>query len=403
MVVAGIIAEYNPFHNGHLHQIERVKEKLNPDYIIVALGNNFTQRGEPSILDKYDKTTIALEMGVDLVIEIPQMFSCASAEYFAKAGVNMLNNTGIVTHLCFGAESDDEELIIEIAKLLSNEPSKYKKLLKAELKKGVNYPVARANALTEFFDGDKGIKEILSGSNNILAIEYIKELIRLKSTITPYLIKRKGPGFNSEEIIDNISSATNIRKLMSEGKDISKFVPEISNNFLKGQDRFLDIDNYFPIFHYNLITHSDEDLREINEVREGIERTLFEKSKDNILISEIIEASKSKRFTYTGISRIIANIILGITKKEFEESLPLISEYIRILGFKERSEKLVSFIYKSNPKMTVIMNVNKFLKETKNKRLKAFMEKELRYNNIYHINLDNKVNSDLTQKMIVLK
>ncbi|MCQ2749832.1 MAG: nucleotidyltransferase family protein [Clostridia bacterium] len=403
MVVAGIIAEYNPFHNGHLHQIERVKEKLNPDYIIVALGNNFSQRGEPSILDKFDKTTIALEMGVDLVLEIPQMFSCASAEYFAKAGVNVLNNTGIVTHLCFGAETDDGELIIEIAKLLTNEPAKYKKLLKEELSKGVNFPVARCNALTNFFDGDPAIKEILSGSNNILAIEYIKELIRLKSTITPYLIQRKGPGFNSSEIIDNISSATNIRNLIFEGKDVSSFVPEITNNFIKGQDRILDIDNYFPIFHYNLITQSDEDLREINEVREGIEKTLFKKSKDNILISEIIEASKSKRFTYTGISRIITNIILGITKKDFEEGIPMLKEYIRILGFREKSEKLVSCIYNSNKKMTVIMNVNKFLRESKNKKLKAFIEKEMRYNNIYHINLDNKVNSDLTQKMIVLK
>ena len=416
MIVAGIIAEYNPFHNGHLYQIKRIKEKLNPDYIIVVLGNNFSQRGETCILDKFDKTKVALSYGVDLVIEMPTIFSCSSAEHFAMAGVRLLNSLGIVTHLCFGTESNNLDKMIQISSTLVKEPISFKNTLKNELKKGFSFPVARSNALHEYFKNDNEIKEILSLPNNILAIEYIKELLRLKSNIKPYLIKRNGPGFYSAEIKDNISSATNIRNLIKDNENIEKFIPEetnklineYKNNYLK----LIDIDDFSDILLYKLKTLSSKDLENINEVREGIQNTLLETSKKYFTISEIVSNSKSKRFTYTSITRIISYILLNVTKDDFKKAKDSFPKYVRILGFKSSSEKLLSEITKTNiknkSKTTIITNVNKFIKENeknKSKKIKSIineLQKEITYNNIYHIKLDNKTNSDYTQKMIVL-
>ncbi|MCQ2976786.1 MAG: nucleotidyltransferase [archaeon] len=405
MVVAGIVVEYNPFHNGHLYQIQKIKERLNPDYIIVALGNNFTQRGEVSILDKYDKTELAIKMGVDLVLEIPTALTVSSAENFAKAGVTLLENTKVVTHLCFGAENDDIEKITSIAKTLIKEPRNYKKVLKDELSKGVSFPVARANAINEIYKNDQVAKDIINKPNNILAIEYMKELIRLNSKMTPYIIKRNGPGFYDTDIKDNISSATNIRKMLEDKKDISNYIPEDVLKKIKKNKKILTIDDFSDILLYILRTNNKEYLENIYEVKEGIDNSLIESSKKNFTITSIIDDVKSKRFTYTGISRIIANIILGITKDSYKHSLETMPKYVRVLGFKQSSEELLSKIVKANKrsKVAIITNVNKYLKDKKsNKDIKIELEKEIEYNNIYQIKANLDINSDYTKNMLVL-
>ena len=269
-----IIAEYNPLHNGHVYQIDKIKEKLNPDYIIVALGNNFTQRGETSILDKYDKAKLALELGVDLVLEIPTVFSESSAENFAKAGVTLLNNTKVVTHLCFGAENDDIINLTNVAKVLIDEPKDFKKVLKDELSKGSSFALARNNAINEMFKNNNDVKELINKPNNILAIEYIKALLKLKSKMIPYVIKRNGPGFYETEIKDNISSATNIRQLIHDKKDYSEYVPECVYKILK-KNKNVSINDFSDILLYKLNTTTSLELEKIYEVKEGLQNTIL--------------------------------------------------------------------------------------------------------------------------------
>lgn len=406
MKVCGIIAEYNPLHNGHLYQIQKVKEHLNPDYIIVALGNNFTQRGEVSITNKFDKAKLALELGVDLVIEIPTVFSTSSAEGFAKAGVTLLNNTKVVTHLCFGAETNNIDKIYEIANTLVKEPPKFKNELKKELALGLSYPMARCNAINEIYKNDKETKDIMNMPNNILAVEYCKELIRLKSKMQPYVIKRNGPGFHEMDVIDNISSATNIRQMLFDKKNVDDFIPDnVSRFFMKCKTKRLSIDDYSDILLYKLRTTDPKELENIYEVKEGLQNTIIEASKTSTTISEIISKSKSKRFTYTGISRVITNIILSITKDSYKKSEQIMPKYIRVLGFRNASEELLSMIVKANKsgKVAIITNVNKYIKDKKsNKDITGELLKEIEYNNIYQIKANNDVNSDYTKNMIVL-
>lgn len=406
MIVAGIVVEYNPYHNGHLYQIQKIKEKLNPDYIIVAMGNNFSQRGEACILDKYDKTELALELGVDMVLEIPTALTISSAENFAKAGVTLLENTHVVTHLCFGVENDNLEKITSIAKTLSKETMQYKKLLKDELAKGVSFPVARSNAINEIYKNDNEAKNILNKPNNILAIEYVKQLIKLKSKMRPYIIKRNGPGFYDTDVKDNISSATNIRNLLKNKKDASNYIPSEVGKVLKRKykNKVVTIDDFSDIFIYKMQTSNKDDLKNIYEVKEGIENSLYESSKKNITITSIIDDVKSKRFTYTGISRIICNIILDITKESYKHTLETMPKYIRVLGFKNQADELLSTIVKNGKKhkVTVITNVNKYLKDKKsNKEICTELEKEIQYNNIYQIKAMHDINSDYTKNMIV--
>ena len=209
MKVAGIIAEYNPFHNGHAYHIEEVRKKTGADYIIAIMSGNFVQRGGPAIVDKYTRTKMALLGGADLVIELPVVAATASAETFARCGVAILNSIGVVTHLGFGCETDDLELLHALANLFVEEPKEYQELLSSYLKEGLSYPAARAKAAGEYFqkfvadtsitnrnsthnvyadgiiDNTLNIEATLNNPNNILAIEYLKALKQINSTIKP--------------------------------------------------------------------------------------------------------------------------------------------------------------------------------------------------------------------------
>ena len=194
--VLGIIAEYNPFHNGHLYHLAESKKKCEATYTIAVVGGNFTQRGEPSIFDKWTKTKIAIENGIDLVIELPLLYSISSAENFAEGAIRILDSLEIVDFLSFGAENADINLLSKIANVLYEEPKEYRDILSAELKSGVSFPKARANALTAYLESPDNINEIVSSPNNILAIEYLKALKKYESTIAPVAIARKGSFHN---------------------------------------------------------------------------------------------------------------------------------------------------------------------------------------------------------------
>ena len=240
MNVAGIIAEYNPFHNGHAYHIHEVKKRTNADFVIAIISGDFVQRGAPAIADKYVRTKMALLGGADLVIELPVCAATASAETFARTGVNILSQTGVVTHLGFGCETDDLALLSAIADLFTEEPAAFKEALSSYLKEGVSFPAARARAAETYFQAvstsanmpkpsaangsdlrqtpyQKNISDILNNPNNILAIEYLKAIKLSGSAMKPCAVKRKGAGYHSTDSNTGYCSATAIRNLLTPG------------------------------------------------------------------------------------------------------------------------------------------------------------------------------------------
>ena len=232
MNVIGIIAEYNPFHNGHAYQIAHVKKNLHADYIVVAASGDYVQRGEPALLDKYTRARMALSSGADLVLELPVLWSTASAELFADAGISLFEKTGCVNGICFGAESGDLALLRRIADVLADEPAALKASLKRNLKSGNTFPKAREAALLSYFadaadqDGalpvsTETLSSLLASPNNILALEYLKSLRRRASSITPYLLKREGAAYHETSIRSGASevpaSASAIRHTLFAG------------------------------------------------------------------------------------------------------------------------------------------------------------------------------------------
>ena len=198
--VLGIISEYNPFHNGHLHHLNESKRITHSDYSIAIMSGNFTQRGETSIVDKWTKTKMAIENGIDLVIELPTIYAISSAENFADGAVRILNSLGIVDFISFGSECDDISILNDVANVLCSEPDEYRTLLSHELSKGNSFPKAREKALMMYLNDVRRFANVLSSPNNILGIEYLKALKRQKSKIEPVTVKREGAGHNDNII-----------------------------------------------------------------------------------------------------------------------------------------------------------------------------------------------------------
>ena len=410
MKVCGIVAEYNPFHNGHKYQIEKVKEELQPDAIVAVMSGNFVQRGQPAIFDKWARTQMALSNGIDMVIELPTFYSVGSAEYFATGGIGLLNSLGTVNDVCFGASTEDIDTLKRIANVLFLEPEGYKKLLQSDLKRGASFPIARSNALKNFLKKEydaKYIADILLDSNNILAIEYLKALQYLNSDINAVAIKRKGASYNSMEVVDGIASATLIREriLKNEFENLQELVPDSSFKIIDEET----INGKLPmsindfekeiLYKYRILT-SDK-IAEFSDVTEGLENTLKKCSNENFTLDEFVEAVKSKRYTRTRIQRLMINALLDIKKidvENFKHNL----QYIRVLGFNKTGEKLLSKMH-NTATLPIITNLPKFMKIA-NESQKKMLEKDILATNIYtlghKVSTYRKVNLDFTMPVI---
>ena len=213
MKTVGLITEYNPFHNGHLYHIEKAKELTGADRVIVIMSGDYVQRGTPAVLSKHSRAHMALLNGASVVLELPVCYSCASAEFFAKGAVSVLDGLGCIDALCFGSECGNLEHLTSIAHLLSAEPETYRHHLQSSLKNGMSFPAARCHAL-EKMTGDAYASQILSDPNNILGIEYLKALKELNSPIVPFTLKREFSGYHDTELHDCSSSASAIRKVL---------------------------------------------------------------------------------------------------------------------------------------------------------------------------------------------
>lgn len=408
--VLGIIAEYNPFHNGHLHHLIESKRITNSDYCIAIMSGNFTQRGEVSIVNKWEKAQMAISNGIDLVIELPTLYAISSAENFASGAIKILNSLGIVDFVSFGSESNDITLLDDIADVLASEPAQYKTLLSHELARGESYPKARENAVMMYLNDIRRFANVLSSPNNILGIEYLKALKRQKSNIQPITIKREGTKYNDTTIprSSRFASATAIRNLCQSTGDITplqKFVPEttfdiLEENIKKG-NFVKNLSAFDKEIIYTLRKMSTDEIANLPDVSEGLEFSLKNAANQCNSVVELLSIIKSKRYTQTRLQRILLYAILGITKKDMEISVAT-TPYIRVLGFNVKGQELISEISKKNRKLEIITSVKKFMDKKSNNNLKLMMEKDIWATAVYTLGFeyDSKANLDYTHKLI---
>ena len=406
-MVLGIIAEYNPFHNGHLYHILKSKELTKDNYTVAIIGGNFTQRGESSIVDKWTKAEMALAGGIDLVLELPTLYSISSAENFADGAIKILNSLKIIDHISFGAEYGELNKLNIIANTLYEEPKEFKILLSSELEKGLSFPKARENALIKYLN-DYNYKSILSEPNNILGIEYLKALKKHRSKIKPVLIPRKTSGHLNTDYTGTISSSTAIRNMLKTGQtaNLKNALTPSSYTILReeiNKGHFVkDFSIYEKIALYNLRLKSIDDIKKLPDVSEGLENLIKKAAFSCNNANDFINIVCSKRYTKTRIRRILLYSLLDVTKKDIAISKK-IQPYVRVLGFNDNGKNLISKINKKNPNVKIVTSVKKFVDSNSNKNLKMLMDKDILSTNIYTLGFesDSWGNLDFSKKIVI--
>lgn len=365
MNVVGLVTEHNPFHNGHLYHVQQARRACDADIVISVMSGHFLQRGEPALFNKWARAKMAVMAGVDVVIELPAAFSVRSASTFAHGSVEILNATGIVSHICFGSESGDLNELWPAAHVLAKEPPDFRQKLACHLDRGLSFPKARSLALADYLAPNQqntAVSDVYASPNNILGIEYLKALESTGSSIKPVTIKRFAAGYHDREIedysgIENylaIASATSIREELSAAgelnRKISAVVPETTLQIMEqeiasGQGPVF-MANYAQILFYLLRTHAKEWLAEIYDVTEGLENRIDESARAACSVEDLLQQIKTKRYTRTRLQRIISYIMLGYTKSlaaVFDETGPC---YLRILGLSAQGRRILKTIKK---------------------------------------------------------
>lgn len=403
--ITGIITEYNPFHLGHKFHLKSCKKDTSCDAIVCIMSGNFVQRGIPAITDKWSRAKMALDSGVDLVIELPTLYAVSSAEYFAFAAISILDSLNVIDNIYFGSENGDIELISIVAKILNDEPVEFKDFLKSELENGTPFPKARAKSIERYILDVLNLnidcialETFLHSSNNILGIEYCKSLLKLNSNIKPYTLKREGSNYNDKSINKNIfASATAIRESIfntNSLNSIKEFLPSSSYNILNSKKSFADFELMFNYIKYNL-TFSPQNIKCIEDASEGLDNKILKEFKNCNSFNELISKCKSKRYTYTRINRILCQLFLGFSSDlyKYKKNKP---DYIRVLGFSETGAKILKDI-KKNSSIEIITKVPKEITN-------PVLNLDIKATNLYSLlNSDLKFASDYLISPIIKK
>ena len=322
----GIICEYNPFHNGHIYHLRKIKELYPDSMIILVMSSSFTMRGEISLLNKWDKTSVALKYGVDLVVELPTFYSTNSADTFAEGAIKLLNYLDC-DYLVFGSESNDINNLIKLANIqLTNK--NYDSLVKEYMDKGNNYPTSLSKALSDITGNTINLP------NDLLGLSYVKEIIKQNSKIKPISILRTND-YHDNEITDTISSATAIRNSLINNIDIANTVPKetldtIINYNIK--------DKYFELLKYKILSDINN-LDNYLDVDEGLENLIRKNITKVNNFDELLESIKTKRYTYNRLNRMFIHILLNIKKDDVKKLKEI--NYIRVLGFTNIGKKYI--------------------------------------------------------------
>lgn len=408
--VLGIIAEYNPFHNGHLYHLNESKKVTGSSYTVAIMSGNFTQRGSTGFIDKWSRAKTALECGIDLVLELPVLYATSSAENFADGAIKILDSLQVVDYLSFGAETADIHLLNTIANVLYEEPKEYKSFLAHELKAGLSFPKAREKALSIYLNDNKKYSNVISSPNNILGIEYLKALKKYKSMIQPIAMPRLETGHNDLNYHSNIASSTAIRNIMKNNSfDIAKnLMPAYSFSNLLENIKVGHVVPDLSVFEKEIILNlrkmSTYEISNLPDVSEGLEFSIKNTANSCNSVVEFLNIIKSKRYTSTRLQRILLYSLLGITKKDILLSKKT-QPYVRVLGFNERGKYLISEVAKANPRLNIITSVKKFVDKNPNRNLRLMLEKDIWATDVYTVGYeyDSWSNLDFTNKIITTK
>ena len=365
MNVIGVIAEYNPFHLGHLYQINKIKEMYKDSIIIAIVSSSFTQRGDVSILNKWNKARIALDNGIDLVIELPYFYAGQSSDIFAKGAVTILNYLGIDT-LVFGMESDDINNLKLMADIQLNDKN-YNNIVKEYLSNGYNYPTALSKSIKDILNLDIYLP------NDLLALSYIKQVKLINNNIDVIGIKRTND-YHSKEITSNIVNASLIREQFKNNLDISNYIPSYDTNKLYN----VSANDFYPLLKYQILNNINN-LDKFLTVDEGIDNRIKKYIKNSNNWNELVNNIKTKRYTYNKINRMLMHILFNLTK---DESKNIAIDYVRVLGFNSKGRSYLNKI-KKNKEINIVTNYKDGISK--------LFDLENRVNNIYAIIVDNKL------------
>ncbi|WAA13701.1 nucleotidyltransferase [Fervidibacillus halotolerans] len=365
MKCAGIVVEYNPFHNGHLYHLQKTVEKTGADCIIAVMSGNFLQRGEPALVSKFSRTKMALAAGVDLVVELPYAFATQKAETFATGAVQILADLGC-QYLCFGSESGKIDDFYRTMNFIEQNKELFNRSVQTYMKTGISYPKACSMAFRSL--NPTGMMVDLSKPNNILGYHYMKAIKKQHRSITPITIKRIHSDYHENNLSPKgISSATSIRQALFSQTSfpIEAHVPKTTWNelirFKKEYGTFAHWERYWSFLQYRLLHIRPKDLKNIYEVEEGIEHRLIGMAKEASHFQAFMEKLKTKRYTWTRLQRIITHILTNTTKEEMERRSEKV-DYIRILGLNERGRKYLRK-YKDSFPTPIISKISSLTEE----------------------------------------
>ncbi|MGV8152762.1 MAG: nucleotidyltransferase [Alkaliphilus sp.] len=419
MRVLGLITEYNPFHNGHLYHLQESLRVTRSTHCVAAMSGNFLQRGAPAMLHKWARAEMAVASGVDLVLELPTVYACSSAEIFSYGSVSLLHKMGIVDAICFGSEEGNLEYMSKIAHVLVKSPDFFNARIRNYLKRGLPFVVSRSNALLDYFKTHNSftdseinhIEQLLQNPNNILSIEYLKAVIKLDSHITPYTILRKKSDYHSKTIASDVCSATAIREHLENAKklhELKNVMPAKSFSILKE-----NINNKIgPIFSHNLEDiifslfrrESADFLKQFFDVNEGLNNKIYRCASNTNNIYDFYNCIKSKRYTLTRIQRIAMHVLLNIKKKDiviFKDAGP---QYLRVLAFNSKGCEILKAC-KKNSDLPIVNKLANYVPQ--NDIARSMLDIDLRATDMYRLFIPNqsvsKLNLEFTNSPIYLR
>lgn len=353
MKATGIVVEYNPFHNGHLHHAAKAKQLSGADVVVAVMSGQFLQRGEPAFADKWTRTEMALSAGVDVVIELPYAFATAQASEFARGAIELLDAAGCAS-FCFGSEQGEIEPFLSSLELLTAEREQYEKVIHDRVQTGISYPKALNDAYLSLTNDSRRYAD-LTKPNNILGFHYIEAARTLNSNMAPLTIQRIGAGYHDPlEPGVAIASATGIRNAFFEGeelRELTSYLPSSSIRLLERvhaeQQGFVDWQRFYPMLRFTILREGPKALARFAEVTEGIENLIHESVKSSETFDVFINRVKSKRFTRTRIQRMLTHIFTGYTQQEAQAVKH--PEYIRLLGMTHNGRRYLNERKKAIP------------------------------------------------------
>lgn len=384
----GLIVEYNPFHNGHLYHLQEAAKAFPDSRLICVMSGNWVQRGEPAAFNKWARARMALEAGADLILELPLAFALQSADRFAFGAVKTLAGSGVVSHLCFGSELGDLGPLKKIAALLAEEPPRFKALLKEALHDGCSYPTALSRACSGYFSDDE-LSHIIQSPNNILGVEYLKNLLKTRAKITPFTILRTGAGYHSLDLEGSIASASAIRKGLKEGNErIFQALPAAGSRIISLEIKA----GRGPVFPealneplMALLRRATlKELSALPDMEEGLPQRFARICRSTATLEEFLARAATKRYTLSRLHRILCYLLMGINRRDLDSFNRAGPRYLRVLGFSPRGQEALHAMKKKGA-LPLITRPAKYFRHSRDKRGKKMLALDIKGGDLYNL------------------